>query len=340
MKMRNQIKLALVLGSALTAGLWGCSDDDGTNPDASVADSGVRDTGVDAGVAFTCPTWAGTQPEGTVALNFTIDDSANQTYTSTDGLAWKGSMNYDSATRCITRDPSWGGGTGPYALLYDDGPWSAGGHEPAGATAGDNIFGVTVFFPIPADDAAFEYGAVRNWTTGQQGEWIWNRPMNGTFTVPAGAATPVTATGLVIEPFGTIDVRFVIDTSTLAPEFSAVDPAQGINIKSAAWGWVELEMRDDGMAGDDTAGDDIFTLRMSDVVGRDPIRNAGLVKTGDEPEFVFTFGPIPGLEYKVAGAAARAGVTVLVRAQGANDWTTVAVANRPMGDQNTFVVIP
>ena len=49
------------------------------------------------------------------------------------GLAWKGSMVYDATTRVATIDGSW---TGPFPMLYDDGPWNQGGHEPAGATAG------------------------------------------------------------------------------------------------------------------------------------------------------------------------------------------------------------
>ena len=72
-----------------------------------------------------------TKPAGTVAVNFSVDDTANKVFTA-GTLEWKGSFVYDTTTRKITYDATWGGGFPP---LYDDGPWSAGGHEPAGATS-------------------------------------------------------------------------------------------------------------------------------------------------------------------------------------------------------------
>jgi hypothetical protein len=344
--MNIKAKLVWALGAAMTAGAIGCSDDDTTNPDASVAqDAAPRPDAtvfpdamgqMDAGGPMGCPAWAGTQPADTVAVNFTIDDSANQTYTATDGLAWKGSMNYDMDTRCAVRDPSWGGGTGPYALLYDDGPWNAGGHEPMGATAGDSIFGVTVFVPTSTNAQNFEYGAVRNWSAGQQGDWIWQGP-NGTFTIPASSTAPVTATGLVIAAFGDIDVLFEIDTSTLAPEFSGFNPANGVRLKSSAWGWTEIDTEDDGTLGDRVAADGVFSMQLGMVVGRPPLRHSGLLRSGDEAQFVYVLG---GVEYKVGGVPPVQGISVYTRVSTSTTWVPAAVTNKPDGDRNTFITVP
>ena len=67
-------------------------------------------------------------PENSFELTFWIDDSANKTYTQGE-LIWKGSFTYDSITRMLTHDASWGGGEGPYPTLWDDGPWNEGGHR-------------------------------------------------------------------------------------------------------------------------------------------------------------------------------------------------------------------
>lgn len=339
----NTIKLAVVATSVAALGVFttGCSSDDGDS-DAGVADTGGRADAMPAGDATTnpdattgdggtttCPAWAGTQPAGTVAINFTVDDSANQTYTSSDALAWKGSMTYDSATRCITKS----GWDGPFALLYDDGPWSAGGHEPEGSAAGDHKWGVTVFFLIPTEDQMFEYGAVWNWSPGEQGNWIWRGP-NGTFTVAANATAPITATGLTIEAFGTIDLKLEIDTSTLAPEFSQFNPADGITVKGSAWGWVEVATVDTGTAGDDVAADGVFTF----VLSEHPVPHAGLLKSGDEPEFVFVLG---GVEYKVGGIPPSQGVTAFVKTATATAWTDVLIENRnEQMNKNTYITVP
>ncbi len=96
-----------ILGVAgLAVALAGCGDSSSTPPPAGF-----------------------TQPAGTVAVNFTVDDTANKVWKSGE-LEWKGSMKYDSTTRVVTSLPSWL--PGPWAKLYDDGPWSTGGHEPEG----------------------------------------------------------------------------------------------------------------------------------------------------------------------------------------------------------------
>ncbi|MFH1029583.1 MAG: hypothetical protein V1791_16420 [Pseudomonadota bacterium] len=132
-------------------------------------------------------------PAGFVAINFTIDDTADQTYDTADGLAWKGNFSFDPASRILSVDASWGG---PFPMLYDDGPWDAGGHEPAGAIAGDHVWGVTVWVSAAASQN-FEYGAISGSVDGSDGSWIWTGA-NGTFAVTSGDSTPIDAAGLVI----------------------------------------------------------------------------------------------------------------------------------------------
>lgn len=319
--------LALVL-AAVVATACG-DDDDAPMPDGSVP---VPDGAAPDGAAQGCGPWTGAQPAGTVAVNFSVDDTANQTYLDGDGLAWKGSLLFDATTRCFSFDPSWGG---PFALLYDDGPWDAGGHEPLGATADDHVFGVTAFYPTPAADQAFEYGAVRSWSEGELGDWIWEGP-NGSFTVPAGSTAPITVTGLVIEAFGTTDVRFLLDTDALAPEFAGFDPANGITIKGSGWGWLEIGAVDTGAGGDDVAGDGVFTVQLSQHVGGGLLRHDGLPNSGQALQFVWVLG---GVEYKVGGLAQGAGVTVQVRPQGAADWLAVIIYV-DAGTNNTYVMVP
>lgn len=342
------------LATSLVAGAFvaGCSDDGtvadggvtadtGIHPDGSVrmdatttVDSGTSDAGgtPDAGQEG-CAPWAGTQPANTVALNFVADDTANHTYTSTDGLAWKGSMKFDSATRCITRDTSW---SGPFALLWDDGPWNAGGHEPAGATAADHKFGVTVFFPSPVATSTIDYGLVSDWAPGGQGNWLWQGP-NGAVHIPANSTAPIDAVGFTFPAFGTVDLKLVIDTATRAAGFETWTPALGATVKSSGWGWVESAVTDDGAAGDDAAGDAKYTFVIGERAGRGNLRHVGKFASGQEVQFVFVLG---GVEYKVAGAPSRAGVKAYTKAAGAAVWTEVTVANKPDGDKNTFVVIP
>ncbi len=158
----------------------------------------VVDDGEDASdpdtVLITAVTAAGFLPPADhVAVNFTIDDTANQSYLGADGLAWKGSFNFDPSTRILSLNGAWGG---PYPMLYDDGPWDSGGHEPLGSIANDGIWGVTAWVPTTATQT-FEYGAIRGSVNGSDGNWIWIGS-NGTFTVTSGATMPIDAPGLVV----------------------------------------------------------------------------------------------------------------------------------------------
>lgn len=320
------LKRGLIAGAFLAFGAVGCSDSEDPTP---TPDGGVA--GMDA------TTTTGFQkPAGTIALNFSIDDSANKVYTTADGLAWKGSFKYNKDTRVVEKDPSWGG---PFALLWDDGPWNMGGHEPAGAVAGDNKWGIAMFVAPGAMPIEFEYGAIRKSVNGSDGEWIWNVPGgNGKFSVAPGASADINAVGMALPAFGTTDVRLTIDTSTLAPGFEAFMPANGVKVKSSAWGWSEQTMVDDGTKGDVTAADGVFTMVLSEFVGEGkPLgRLVGLLKTGDEAQFVFVLG---GVEYKVAGSPPTQGVAVAVKPQG-GAFTDVNVDNKPDGDRNTFFVVP
>lgn len=269
-------------------------------------------------------------PAGHVAVNFTIDDSANKTYEWGDGLAWKGSFDYDATTRVLALDGSWGG---PYPMMYDDGPWNEGGHEPAGAVAGDNIWGVTVWVDNSAE-TAFEYGAIRDSVDGSDGAWIWTGD-NGSFTVTAGATEAIDAAGLVIAAHGEIDMQLTIDVSSdgasLATNFQGLDYTGKVKVKGSAWGWAEIVMNDDGMAGDATSGDGIYTFVLSEKKGK----HDGLLKSGDTAQFVFV---LDGVEYKADGAAASEAVAAAVDSGGG--WTPVTVMTQDAGDKNTYITAP
>jgi hypothetical protein len=219
-------------------------------------------------------------------LTFFIDDSANATYTGADGLAWKGSFNYDATTNSLAFDAAWGG---PYPLLYDDGPTSTGGHEPAGATAGDHVWSVTVGLAPPASDLVLEYGAIRGSVSGSDGEWIW-LGANGSVTVPSGETGRVNATGLVLPTFGTIDLRVELDGSNLNPTFTGT-PLTQVMLKTGATGWQDQPMRDDGTMGDLTAGDGIFTYVLSQSLPP----HVGLLHLDDDFAFVLV---LDGVEYR------------------------------------------
>ena len=267
------------------------------------------------------------QPVGTVAVNFSIDDTANKIYTQPakgpSDLQWKGAMIYDPATNKVSMDATWGG---PFAALYDDGPWTSGGHEPDGATAGDHIFGLTVFVTPPASGAGDTYayglqdgsivtGAV---VTNANG-WIWKGD-NGSFTVAPGATAAIKADGLTLKKFGSTDVQFAVDTSKVTGTYDT----SVMTIKSSGWGWSEVKIP----ASKSTA--------MSQFVGAgNAIGHAGLLNTGDKPEFIVVFN---GKEYRdTAGACNLAGVSVGTKSSGSTYApATVSLA----GNKNCTFTVP
>ncbi len=203
----------------------------------------MEDMGVDADMPNDMASFA--------TVVFTIDDSANKSYEASDGLAWKGSFSYDSATNVLTFDGAW---PGPFVTLFDDGSMGD-------ATAGDGIWTAAVKVATPPMDQTFEYGAIRGSVDGSDGQWIWTGN-NGQFTVPAGETGEIVATGLVIPEFGTIDWKLTLDVSgngaNLAPVFQGTSYTD-VKVKSSAQGFTEIALVDDGTKGDVSANDGIFT---------------------------------------------------------------------------------
>ena len=300
------------------------------------------------------PSGGFTQPAGTVAVNFIVNDAANQVWKAGE-MEWKGEVAWNPTTRIAVENSSWlnpanATTNGAWPLLYDDGPWNQGtppGHEPIGATAGDHIWGVTVFITPPAagsPDLVFDYG-LRDATNPdpEGGGWIW-QGTNGRFSVPAGATAPINAPGITFTARGTKDLRLVLDTNALI----ANDPPYNtstVEVKGSAWGWSEITAYDDGTNGDETSGDGRYTFLLSPNVGdSDSPPYPGLLKTGDLPEWVWVLN---GVEYRDAsdGSAADNGVTASVReGTTGTTWTNVPVqikvAPGEPSNGNTYITVP
>jgi hypothetical protein len=267
------------------------------------------------------------QPAGTVAVNFTVDDTANHVYANGD-LEWKGAMQYVTTTRKVSPDATW---TGPFARLYDDGPWTAGGHEPVGAVAGDHRLGVTVFVTPPAvGSQLYEYGLNdRIYQAMADGNgWVWVGS-NGTFSVAAGATATINASGMTFPAFGTHDLRLTLDPTAIA---SASDfDLSVVKVKGSATAWTPVLLTTTAVG-----GPYVFTL--SSVVGAGHTFNhSGLLNTGDRPEFIYMFGAT-AKEYKDAsGWAHLAGITAEVKPAGGS-FAPVTVTT--ITNKNTAVLIP
>ncbi|MFO0583450.1 MAG: choice-of-anchor X domain-containing protein [Anaeromyxobacter sp.] len=304
----------LLLASLAAAALAACGSDSN------------NDTNTCTGTPFA-------QPAGTVAVNFTVDDSVNKLY-GTGDLEWKGQMLYNSTTRVVTVDDTWGG---PFAKLYDDGPWACGGHEPAGATAGDNKWGTTVFVAKPATGSTtISYGLQDAYyqTTFGNG-WIWPGS-NGSFVVSSTTTGEVTAQGLTIPASGTTDFQLVIDKNALDTTNGPWSTAT-VKVKGSAWAWGEVTLADDGTKGDATAGDGKYTFVLSNYVGAGkPFKHTGLLKSGATAEFIFVLN---GVEYKLAnGNAATTGVTAGTKASGAGSFTNATISI--IANKNSAITVP
>ncbi len=283
-----------------------------------------------------------TPPANHVAVNFCVDDTANQSYATKDGLAWSGSFSFDADTRVASYDDGWGG---PFPMLYDDGPWDQGGHEPAGATAGDHIWCVTIWIDNTAEQA-FDYGAIRGSVDGSNGGWIWNGDGNGSFTVTSGATEAIDAAGMSIPAWGDTDLRLTLDLSSDGANLyqDSEDPHvvdfTGVawtnpEVKSSATAWELAPMYDDGTHGDAAADDGIYTWTLSKT--QNP--NDGKLSSGAKAEFIFVFERPNGDadEYKRNNVGYAEGVgAYLDDANGTFSEVTIMGA----GAGNTYVEVP
>lgn len=292
--MKTQWKKWLVPAIAAVA-LTGCPD----------GGNGGEDAGTDAGQ----------QLDENVIVNFTIDASGRPDFYADGDLEWKGAFELVSGTdNQIQPDSNW---DGPFPKLWDDGPVSAGGHEPEGAVAGDDKFGVQLLFARPEEDITLEYGAqIADGAKGCTGGcWIWPAGDNGSFTVTP-TSEEITAEGLTLTPEGPYDVRLTLDTNALATGF-VLDSGETVTVKGGAINaWSNDLAYDDGTHGDAQADDGIYTYVLSENPNR--LKLAG----GTVVEFIWNIGD---QEYKTGDNGETAGATAAYKHDTAADWTTATI---------------
>ncbi len=288
-----------------------CSAEGGGPDDAGGVGGGGADDGGggpgDGGEDVVDP--APERPAGMAALWIAVDDRAAGTYQ--DGqLKWNGSFEWDEASNTVVFSASWLPDERPYPVLRDDGPLSAGGHEPEGQVAGDGVHSTVVFVDASAEAVTIEYGVIN-----ELDNWIWVGP-NGTLTVPEGATGSFHAAGLEIEGFGDVDVTLTLDGGALDPlvypdglPVAAQDAK--VYLKGTLTNWAPVLIRDDGRRGDAAADDGIYTYRQSERLGA----HEGLLSEGQEAQFVWVhlFDPEGdvkelGREYKATAEALPEGV--------------------------------
>ncbi|MEC8023158.1 MAG: IPT/TIG domain-containing protein [Myxococcota bacterium] len=298
-----------------TSGLDGNTDQsDGT--DAS--------TGADGNDSPGAATWV--QPSGVARLVLLADDTANRTYQNGQ-IRWTGSFEWDRDTNLLQFATSWLPEEREWPGLYDDGPISEGGHEAEGQIANDGVFSTELWFNA-VEETTFEYGALN-----EESNWIWTGP-NGTLTVPAGTTDVLDAGRLTFPAFGTLDMRLTIDTSALSPEFATITPeSDNVFVKGTMNSWSPVQLLDDGSAGDEVAGDGIFTYLHSTKLGP----HDGLLATGQQVQFVFVFAlkeqfVEDGIEYKFPVDAVLDGVRAYTGA--GTTWLEETVVLSPASDGN------
>ena len=269
------------------------------------------------------------RPAGYVAVGFTVDDTANKVFANNE-LGWKGAMSFAETNRIVVKDDTW---SGPFANLYDDGPWDVGGHEPAGAVAGDHKFGATVFVKPPSaagTNTIIAYGLIDNvYQTKYGNGWNWPSASNGSFVVFAGQTADINAAGAILPAFGTIDFKLTLDTNALTPpDGGGTWSLTKVAVKGTATTWAEVDVLSTGVAG-------VYTMDLANYVGAGKtFYHSGLLKSGDKPEWVWVLN---GVEYKAGGQAATGGVAAFTKPSG-GVWAeqTVAIA----GNNNTYITVP
>ncbi len=317
----------VVFALATAAFAVACSTDDTTTPPEAGPPDVAVETGTDTGVVDAAPDVTGfPRPAGAIAINFSVDDTANKLYGAGE-LAWKGSMKYDATTRLVTRDPNW---TGPWAPLYDDGGWDVGGHEPKGATAGDHKWGITVFaIPPTGTPDAYEYGLNDvMYQTDYGNGWLWEGA-NGAFNVAPGATADIDAKGMTIPAGGTTDLQLTIDLTQLG---AGTWDKSKVTVKGSGWIWAEMALPNC------TSSSTTCTFTLSEFIGAGKkLPHTSLLKTGSKAAFVFVFN---GKEYKDSGGVAyTTGVSAATKAGGQQTWSPATVMVNP-SDKTTYVNVP
>jgi len=295
--------LRSILSAHVILALVACAPKQGETLDTDIGDTKALEGDFSSSQDVTY-----TKPEGYAAIRFKVDDTASKTYK--DGqMKWTGSFSWNRLDNTIVYASSWLPTDGPFPPLYDDGPWTSGGHEPEGAVAGDHIFEKEVFFKAEKD-TTFEYGVLNEYD-----RWIWIGP-NGQFTVPAGYDGTIEVKPLIIPAFGKTDMKVMIDMNHLHHDFDTVKPYDPetesgyyVFFKSSANSWTPVQLLDDGEKGDEKAGDGIFTYQQSQNLGP----HDGLLYQGQHVQFVFVFvtpdqSPDDGMEYKSGSECVTDGV--------------------------------
>ena len=243
-------------------------------------------------------------PAEAIAVQLLVDDTANGTYESGQ-MQWTGSFEWNSEDNTAVYAASWLPDDRAWPKLWDDGPRSAGGHEAEGQVADDGIHSAEIFFvPDPDAPVVLEYGVLNEF-----GNWIWLGP-NGVLEITAETVGPVDAGLLEFPPFGDRELKLAVDFASLNEEYSTLDPAQTqVFVKGTMNSWTPVQLLDDGNAGDDTAGDGVYTYLHSTKLGP----HDGLAFPGQHVQFVFVFsvgdgGAEDGLEYKLGPDALPDGV--------------------------------
>lgn len=249
--------------------------------------------------------------DGSVGLRFMVDDTANKTYGPGE-LIWTGSFAWDEASNTLAYATSWLPEEGPYPPLFDDGPRSAGGHEPEGSVAGDHVWGIAVCY-VAEQTRTLSYGLLND-----ELRWIWEGP-NGTIEVAEEAEGTLDVPGMAIAAHGDRDFRLMLQLDELHSDYqgSITTVEYGIFVKGTMNSWTPVQLLDDGQGGDAVAGDGVLTYEHSRFLGP----HDGLLRPGQEAQFVFVFAlgesaPDSGLEYKVDGDAALEGIDASGQCEG------------------------